>query len=145
MKVNDLSLTLCSFLPQNKTMLAQSKEENLDIIESLAEYVKKKGYEDIRVDVLEGFEAPSKLVRKNSDTEDIYIPDVTASKRGRKDYFEVALKGDSADKLASKWQLLGTIAKMKRGDLYIVVPKGHFRFTADLVKKYSIEAEIIKF
>ncbi len=125
-------------------MLAQSKEENLDFIESLAEYVKKKGYQDIKVDLLEGFEAPSKLVRKNSDSEDIYTPDATASKRGRKDYFEVAIKGDETEKLASKWQLLGTIAKMKRGGLYIVIPRGHFRFASDLVKRYSIEAELIK-
>lgn len=125
-------------------MLTETKELNRDFIETVAEYVKKKGYEDIRVDILEGYEAPSKLVRKNSDTEDVYVPDVTGVKRGRKDYFEVVIKSDEASKLASKWQLLGTVAKMKRGELYLVVPRGHFRFASDIVKKYSIEAEVIK-
>ena len=125
-------------------MLTETKEQNRDIIETVAEYVKKKGYENIRVDLLDGYEAPSKLVRKNSDTEDVYIPDVTGVKRGRKDYFEVVIKSDEASKLASKWQLLGTVAKMKRGELYLVVPKGHFRFASDIVKRYSIEAEVIK-
>ncbi len=125
-------------------MLTETKEQNLDIIETVANYVKKKGYQDIRVDLLEGYEAPSKLVRQNSDSGDVYVPDVTGVKRGRKDYFEVVLKSDEASKLASKWQLLGTVAKMKRGELYLVVPKGHFRFASDIVKRYSIEAEVIK-
>ena len=125
-------------------MLTETKEQNRDIIETVAEYVKKKGYEDIRVDLLDGYEAPSKLVRQNSDTEDVYIPDVTGVKRGRKDYFEVVIKSDEASKLASKWQLLGTVARMKRGELYLVVPKGHFRFATDVVKRYGIEAEVIK-
>lgn len=125
-------------------MLTETKEENLEIIETVANYVKKKGYADIKVDLLEGYEAPSKLVRQNSDSGDVYVPDVTGVKRGRKDYFEVVLKSDEASKLASKWQLLGTVAKMKRGELFLVVPKGHFRFASEIVKKYSIEAELIK-
>ncbi len=125
-------------------MLTATKEENTDIIQTVAELVEKKGYDEVRADLLEGYESPSKLVRKNSDQSDVYVPDVTGIKRGRKDYFEIALKTDEPAKLASKWKLLGTVAKMKRGSFFLVVPKGHFRFASEIIKKYDIEAELIK-
>lgn len=121
-------------------MLAeQTKDETL--IKEIADHLTQKGFEDIKADV-EGFESPARLVRQSDDFE--FTPDATANRKGRKYYFELAIKTDATRRLVTKWKLLSTLAEMKAGKFQIFVPHGNMKFTRELIGQYEIQADIHK-
>ena len=71
--------------------------------------------------------------------------DATGVSRGRKSYFEIALKTEDVRRRISKWMLLSTMALMKGGKLFLFAPKGHKTFAEKVVKKHLLNAEIIYF
>lgn len=121
-------------------MLAeQTKDEAL--IKEITEQLLQKGFEDIKADI-EGFESPARLVRQSDDFE--FTPDATATRKGRKYYFELAIKTDATRRLVTKWKLLATLAEMKAGKFQVFVPHGNMKFTRELLGQYEIEADVQK-
>ncbi len=104
-------------------MLLETREEvEYDVI--LAQIVKKlksQGFENIRTH-LEGYEEPALLVRQGEE-DDSFTPDATATKNGRKYYFEVARRTKEEIRLVGKWKLLQTLAELKQGELQIFIPR----------------------
>ncbi len=123
-------------------MSAQVSEEILPYIEKTVEYAIQRGYENIRAAQIEGYEDPVTLERKQDGVS--FMPDVTGYKHGKKCYFEVAVKSDDVTETVSKWRLLETLAGMRNSKLFLIIPRGNFRFTSDLVSTYNINAELVK-
>ena len=52
-------------------------------------------------------------------------------------------KTDNTERRISKWKLLGTLAKMKGGKLFLLAPKGHKSFTETIVKNHHLNAQVV--
>ena len=105
------------------------------------ELVESRGFTDVK-SKLDGYEDPISFDKKGDDTN--YTPDITAEENHGKAYFELARKTDEVTSLVSKWKLLSTIAKMKKGSFHIIVPYGQNKFTQEILDKYPVEADLIK-
>ncbi|MGB3547527.1 MAG: hypothetical protein WBA17_11165 [Saprospiraceae bacterium] len=124
-------------------ILTENQQKDAELIEQIIkDIVTRKGYQDIKANV-EGYETPAKI-RRSSEKEEFFIPDVTGELNGRKSYFEVALKTDDERELVTKWKLLSSLAGYKNGKLFLAVPRGHMAFTNRILEAYTIKAEIIK-
>lgn len=108
--------------------------------EEAVSWLTKYGYDQIKADC-DGYDAPGGF--KNANSEQMLVPDLTAFREQSKSYFEISLKTESKSELATKWKLLESMAKLRNGLFKIFAPRGHVRFTREMVEKYSIEAEII--
>lgn len=123
-------------------MLKQARGNRYnDKLKEAIRKVKRRGYEDICAD-LESYDKPMPIVSKTSDL--AFIPDITAEKMGGKAYFEIAKRGDDEDKVGSKWKVLATMAKIKKGDFKIFVPRGSMPFAQRVINKESLRVELIK-
>ena len=103
--------------------------------------VSPRGFKKIKANT-EDFNTPSKLNRERND--ESFIPDITAVRNGRKSYFELALKTEKIRQVVTKWKLLSQLATFKRGKLFLIIPRGHYAFTKRVLKKYPIEAKLIR-
>lgn len=121
-------------------MLAEQTKDEV-LIKEIADQLNLKGFEDIKADI-DGFEQPSRLVRQSDEFE--FTPDATAQRKGRKYYFELAIKTDALRKLITKWKLLATLAHLKTGKFQIFVPHGNMKFTRELLENNDIQADIVK-
>jgi|TARA_R110002124_G_scaffold52973_1_gene151930 hypothetical protein len=99
------------------------------------------GFKEIQANI-EGYDTPTGYERA-ADNEK-FIPDVTGVNMFNRHYLEVSLKTDQPRGSVSKWKLLSELAGMKGAKLYLLAPKGHVRFTKELVLQYNIPAEVIK-
>lgn len=104
------------------------------------DWAKSRGFSDIKANYSD-FEKPTTYSKPNE--EEPYIPDITAMRIGNKCYIEIATKTDSTRRKVSKWKLLSTLALMKGGKLFLLAPKGHKAFVEDLLKKNSLNAQLI--
>jgi hypothetical protein len=120
-------------------LLTDGKDPQL-ILEVIKKVVNPKGYGGIKANV-EDFETPSRLQRNEDE---IFIPDITGVKAGKKSYFEIAVKTEDVRDVVTKWKLLSSLARMRNGDLYLISPKGHFTFTQKLVRDNDIPATIVR-
>lgn len=122
-----------------------NKEKHEEIFDQyLAEAVKslsERGYKDIKADGPD-YEQPAKLSAAGEGNS--YVPDITAKWSGRKVYVEIARKTEDEQKLVTKWKLLETLAKMKDGIFKVMVPKGQWAYTKDLVSRYNLSPELEK-
>jgi len=109
-------------------------------IRKAVDWIKKKGYMDIKAD-LEDMETPKSFVKKSNDSN--VLPDLTAKSLGRTFYFEVALKTNDVRSVVTKWKFLSQLAAMKDGKLIIFAPHGHRSFAEKTVESYKISAKII--
>jgi|AntAceMinimDraft_11_1070367.scaffolds.fasta_scaffold156841_1 hypothetical protein len=105
------------------------------------EWAKKTGYESIKAN-LEGYETPSQFQRAQDEV--TFTPDITAVKGNKKCYFEVVMKDLEENSGVSKLRLLSELAKMKGGELFVMAPTGHMRFTRDLVETRNIQATVMR-
>ena len=122
----------------------KNNEEYNSLAEQVINYAEESGYQDIKADFT-GYETPAPLRMVNSDT--TLTPDFTATRNGNKYYFELVVKNGekkAQTTLVSKWKALETIAKMKGGSLELFVPHGSYKFANELVKNYSIDANLNK-
>ena len=124
-------------------MLKETRTETQyePLLMSVVEQLREKGYDEIKADLPE-YDKPAKLMRK--DSSEYYIPDLTASKNGRKYYVEIAKKTEDRLKVIGKWKLLSTLSDMKNGRFTVFVPHGSMKFTNDIIKNYDITATIQK-
>jgi len=121
-------------------ILTEVKKPTL-IKKVIEEVVNPRGFKKIKANV-EDFNTPSRLNRERD--EESFIPDITGVRNGRKSYFELALKTDKKQQVVTKWKLLSRLATFKRGKLFLIVPSGHYAFTSRLLKKYPIEAKVVR-
>ena len=123
-------------------MLKESRSKSYEkLLEKAIKQVQNMGYENIKAS-FEDFEVPASLINKN--TEEEFIPDLTATKNGSKSYFEISEKEEDQTKLVGKWKLLGVMSQMKNGMFQVFVPKGKLMYTKTILKDHNIEAAIHK-
>ena len=116
--------------------------ENQEVIESVVDHLRRKGFEKIKVDSGE-FDRPSTLTRRETGEE--FVPNITATKGTGKCYFEfVEKKKQVQKKLIEKWSLLSAFASFKDGKFFLIVPNGKLSYTQRLLKNNdTIEADIM--
>jgi hypothetical protein len=122
-----------------------SKEQtpvHTKILSSITDYLKKKGFENIRVQGIDSYDNPAHITRQGAD--EAFTPDLTARKNGGKHYFEVVnyAKKDK-DLVVSKWMILSTLAKHLKGHLYLMVPHGQMSYTNRILQANQIEAQVL--
>lgn len=124
-------------------MLQESRSNKKfdELIQSALKRVEAKGYEEVK-SVAEGYENPFHYQLKNSEVQ--YIPDITAQNSRGKFYFEIAQRTDDVSHIVSKWKLLSTMAKMKNGNLTILIPYGQNRFAEQIINEHDIDAKMVK-
>jgi hypothetical protein len=112
------------------------------ILTSITSYLKKKGYENIRVQGMDEYDNPAHITRMGAD--EAFTPDLTARRNGAKHYFEVVnYSKNDKDLVISKWMILSTLAKQLRGKLHLMVPHGQMSYTNRIVQSNNIEANVL--
>ncbi len=111
-----------------------------EIYERAIKWAEKHGVSAIKANT-DNYERPSGF--KNSKNDESVIPDITGTKRGSICYVEIADKSEDSSETASKWKLLGNIASMKNGRLFVLAPRGCKSFADNLVKDNNISAEVV--
>ena len=110
-------------------------------IESVVKWAQSHGFKEIKANI-EGFDTPKSYERTQDNQ--VFTPDVTGTNMFNKHYLEVSLKNDKMMKDISKWKLLSELASMKGGKLYLMAPRGHVRYTRDVISQHNIPAEVVK-
>ena len=119
--------------------------EYQEMIKTVAEYLQKKGFENIKADI-DDYEPPAKMNKQGTDI--TFIPNITARKTdGSKFYFEVVSKEqEDQELLLSKWSMLSAFASLRGGKFYLIVPNGKLRFTNRLLKdNEQIQSNVLQF
>ncbi|WP_222983352.1 hypothetical protein [Flagellimonas meishanensis] len=116
-------------------MIGKEKEENKALLEKSVEYLQGRGFDNIKVD-LSGHERPKTFKSKARDLE--VAADISATKNGKKYFFDISLKTEKSKLLKSKWLLLDTVARLKSNGFKIITTKGHFKFTDDLLNEVNL-------
>lgn len=114
-----------------------SKENFFD---SAIEWTRKQGFSEIKANYSD-YDAPISFQKPNSDAS--YTPDITGVKMGGKSFFEIVLKTEQVRQKVTKWMLLSTMAARKGGKLYLLAPRGHKSFAADIVEQHHLNAQIV--
>ena len=122
-------------------MIAIDKENNTEIVEDSVNYLKNRGFENIKADI-EGYETPTSYHKKGSD--EVITPDIIADQDGKRHYFEISLKSEKPTLLKSKWKFLDTFTKMKGYHFRIITRRGHFKFTQEMLQDINLEKDPIK-
>jgi hypothetical protein len=110
-------------------------------IPMVVKWAKAHGFKEIQAN-LEGYEMPKSYERAADNTK--FTPDVTGVNMFNRHYLEVSVKTDQMRAYISKWKLLSELANMKGAKLYLMAPRGHVRFTREIVDQYGIPAEVVK-
>ncbi|MCB0622058.1 MAG: hypothetical protein KDC43_20345 [Saprospiraceae bacterium] len=121
-------------------VLTPDKDQTL-IARLVEKVVQPKGYDQIRVNS-EGYDMPAEI--KSQESDKVFVPDATAMRNGRKNYFELGLKTDRVRPLITKWKLLSNLARFRGGKLFLVVPRGHHAFVKRILRDYPVEAKVVK-
>lgn len=116
-------------------MIGEEKKENEAFLKKSVEYLEGRGFDNIKVD-LSGHDRPKKFRAKSSDLE--VAADISATKNGKKYFFDISLKSKKPTLLKSKWLLLDTVARLKSNSFKIITTKGHLKFTDDLLSEVNL-------
>jgi hypothetical protein len=112
------------------------------ILHSIASYLQKKGYENIRVQGIDAYKDPAHITRKGAG--ESFTPDLTARKDGGKHYFEVVnYHKNDKNLVVSKWMILATLAKQLSGKLHLMVPHGQMSYTKRILQSNNVEADVL--
>ncbi len=123
--------------------MSKSNTKTEKIYSKINGWLTKRGFENIKANT-EGFDTPTGFQKQGQ--EDLVIPDLTASTKDSKYYFEIAVKPTKRQKvqqLVSKWKLLSLLANNKGGKLYLMAPYGNKSFAQDIIERYRIDAKFI--
>lgn len=107
----------------------------------MVKWVESNGFERIRANI-KGFEKPI-AYEKQSDS-DKFTPDATGYLMFEKSYFEIVLKTDDTERLATKLKLMSLLAAQRGGKLYVIAPKGHYLFGRKILKENNIYGTVVK-
>lgn len=122
-------------------MTAKEKKENAEFLLESIEYLKRKGFENIRADV-KGFEKPKSYHKKGSEIS--ITPDIVAERAGIKHFFDISLKSGQPTLLKSKWRFLEVLTRMKNHRFKIITRKGHYKFTNEMLADLNLSKNMIK-
>ncbi|APY00521.1 hypothetical protein CLV86_0033 [Lacinutrix venerupis] len=122
-------------------MIHTEKKENAAFIKESVNYLENLGFENIKADV-EGYEAPKSYVKQDGDIK--ITPDITATRRTKKYYFEIGLKSDKPRLLKSKWRFLDVLSRMNDNRFRIITTRGHYKFTNDVLNDLNLNKTLIK-
>lgn len=123
-------------------MNATKKSKTRELYDKSIAWIKRRGFSKLKANVeSESLEKPTSFSRQREDQ--TITPDLTAVRRGRKSYFEIAIKSENEQRVVSKWKLLSRLAGLKNGKFYLLAPHGHRTFASKLVKRYGINAEVV--
>jgi hypothetical protein len=109
-------------------------------IRKAANWAQSRGFMDIRANT-EGYEKPITYDRQQDGQ--TFVPDVTGKQFGLKSYFEVITHTKEIDRLISKLKLLGQLAAVRGGQLYLMVPKGQLPFAKTMVANSLVAAQVV--
>ena len=109
-------------------------------IPKVADWAKARGFSDIKANT-EGYEKPITYGRQQDG--EAFVPDVTGKQFDQKSYFEVIVKTDNVSHLISKLKLLGQLAAVRGGQLYLMIPKGNLPFAKTIVTDSRVTAEMV--
>ncbi|WP_338871300.1 hypothetical protein WBJ53_25030 [Spirosoma sp. SC4-14] len=109
-------------------------------ISQATDWAKAHGFTHIKANT-DGFEKPITYGRQQDG--ESFVPDATGRQFGQKSYFEVVLKTDDTNRLRSKLKLLGRLAAIQGGQLYLMVPKGHLPFAKAIASDCCVSAEMV--
>ena len=121
-------------------ILTEIKREEL-IREAINQVLTKKSFDKVKANI-DGFETPTSFSRVEG--EGAFIPDITGVQNGRKSYFELAIKNSKIKETINKWKLLSTLANLRNGKFYLIVPRGNFAFVNRMMERESLDAQIVK-
>lgn len=125
--------------PQENTFL---KNDDTSTMYSALEVIKSRGFLNIKA-IISDYESPSKITKKG--TEKSFTPHITARTDQGKHYFEIVSKTKKdPEKLVDKWMLLSSLADLRNGTFFLVVPHGKLSFTKNILKQHSINADVLK-
>ena len=96
------------------------------IIQKAIDWVNNKKYTKVRSE-FEEFESPATYYRKGDELE--MVPHFTGKKVRGKDYIDIGIKSDNVKRKVSRWTLFSTLASMKNGKLFLLIPRGKKAFT----------------
>jgi hypothetical protein len=116
-------------------MVKSDKAENFKFLEKSINHLKARGFKEIKAD-MEGYESPKSYVRRASGG--IITPDISATKDGRKYFFDISLKSDMPRLLKSKWVFLDTLSRMKSNSFRIITTRGHYKFTDTMLQDINL-------
>lgn len=122
-------------------MTQTQKKENEAFIKESVNYLQNLGFENIKADV-DGFESPKSYIQKNGDLK--ITPDITATRRTKKYYFEIGLKSEKERLLKTKWRFLDVLSRMNDNRFRIITKKGHYKFTNDMLSDLNLNKTLIK-
>lgn len=121
-------------------ILTELKSENL-IKKGIKKILGTKKFDSLKANIT-GFEAPSPF--RKTDGDGTFVPDITATKDGEKNYYEIAVKNTNVQETVSKWKLLSQMAQIKNGKFFLLVPRGNLAFAQRTMEKYNVRADVIK-
>jgi len=122
-------------------MIDLEKKDNEAFIKESVNYLQNLGFENIKADV-EGFEPPKSYVKKNGNIK--ITPDITATRRTKKYYFEIGLKSEKPRLLKSKWRFIDVLSRMNNHRFRIITTRGHYKFTNDILSDLNLNKTLIK-
>jgi hypothetical protein len=115
--------------------------EKESFIPLVVKWAQAHGFKEIQANI-EGYETPKSYERAADNLK--FTPDVTGVNMFNRHYLEVSMKTDQLRGSISKWKLLSELAGMKGAKLYLMAPRGHVRFTREVIEQYNIPAEVVK-
>lgn len=112
------------------------------ILEKVLPKLTTIGFGDFKADLPE-FSRPKRFLMFGSK-DNFYMPDISATRRGKKAFIEISTRKADEQRLISKWKLLSKLASSTGGFFGIVTPSGTIKFTKDLLEAHQIEAKLIR-
>ena len=122
-------------------MIYTEKKENEEFLKQSISYLEKLGFENIKADV-DGYETPKSYNKQDSDIK--ITPDITATRRTKKYYFEIGLKSDKPRLLKTKWRFLDVFTRMNDHRFRIITKHGHYKFTNEMLDDLNLNKTLIK-
>ncbi|WP_290700023.1 hypothetical protein [Lacinutrix sp.] len=122
-------------------MIQIEKKDNAAFIKQSVNYLENLGFEDIKADV-EGYEHPKSYIKQDEDIK--ITPDITATRKTKKYYFEIGLKSDKPCLLKSKWCFLDVLSRMNEHRFRVITTRGHYKFTNDMLTDLNLNKTLIK-
>ncbi|MEM6516307.1 MAG: hypothetical protein AAF688_09000 [Bacteroidota bacterium] len=116
-------------------MIQLDKEKYSEVLNDSVDYLQQRGYENIKADI-DGYGTPKSYNKKGTDIK--ITPDITATKEGRKHYFDISLKSAKPRLLKSKWLFLNTLSSLKSHRFRLITTRGHYKFTNQMLNDINL-------
>lgn len=114
------------------------------VVQALIDKIEKENVSsEIKTQVVEGYDRPEKITKKNGDQEKGYIPDLISESTWKTNLYEIEL--DENNYILEKWRLFSLYSKKAKGSFIIVTPKDKLEQVRNMLKSNQISAGLIYF